>query len=102
MINASPVAPFRYSWTHSCRAGLLLIWIDIKQGMRKHLAGNTWRDRFLQAGGALFGLTFLAALHVAAFALVSYAWLSPSADKGALITGISTSMWSFLLFVMVS
>ncbi|HUB65916.1 MAG TPA: hypothetical protein VL981_00360, partial [Candidatus Methylacidiphilales bacterium] len=102
MAGASQTAPFRHSWTHSFRIGLLLVWIDIKQGIRKHLAGHTWRDRLLQAGGALFGLTFLAALHVAAFSLVTYAWLSPSEDKGALITGISTAMWSFLLFVMVS
>jgi ABC-2 type transport system permease protein len=95
-------APFVYSPLHSCRAGLLLVWIDLKQGIRKHLAGNTWRDRLLQAGGALFGFLFLAGLHVAAFSLVSYAWLSPSENKGALMAGISTAIWSFLLFVMVS
>jgi ABC-2 type transport system permease protein len=90
------------STAQSFRAGLLLVWIDLKQGLRKHLAGNTWRDRLLQSGGAFFGLAFLAGLHVAAFSLVSYAWLSPSADKASLMTGLSTAMWSFLLFVMVS
>ncbi|MCE0496516.1 MAG: hypothetical protein LV481_01030 [Methylacidiphilales bacterium] len=98
----APTASFADSLAHSFRAGLLLVWIDIKQGLRKHLAGNTWRDRLLQSGGVLFGLAFLAGLHLAAFSLVSYAFLSPSSDKAALMAGISTAMWSFLLFVMVS
>jgi hypothetical protein len=98
----APTASFADSLAHSFRAGLLLVWIDIKQGVRKHLAGNTWRDRFLQAGGALFGLMFLAGLHLAAFSLVIYTGASPSEDRTHLFAGISTAMWSFLLFVMVS
>jgi len=98
----APTAPFADSLAHSFRAGLLLVWIDLKQGIRKHLAGNTWRDRLLQAGGALFGLTFLAGLHLAAFSLVIYTGASPTEDRSHLFAGISTAMWSFLLFVMVS
>jgi len=90
------------SLSHSIRMGLALVWIDIKQGLRKHMAGNTWRARLLQSGGALFGLTFLAGLHLAAFSLVTYTWLSPSENKAGLMAGLSTSIWSFLLFVMIS
>jgi hypothetical protein len=103
MNNAlAATAPFADSPINSFRAGLLLVWIDLKQGIRKHLAGNTWRDRLLQAGGALFGLAFLAGLHLAAFSLVIYTGASPSEDRSHLFAGISTAMWSFLLFVMVS
>ena len=58
-----------------------LVWNDGKQGLRKHLAGNTRRDQFLRAAGALFGVAFMAGLHFAAFALFTYTWLSPSANK---------------------
>jgi ABC-2 type transport system permease protein len=87
---------------HSFRIAASLVWIDIKQGLRKHTAGNSWRDRLLQAGGALFGMTFFAALHLAAFSLVTYTWLSPSSNSSALLAGLSTSVWCFLLFVMIS
>jgi ABC-2 type transport system permease protein len=90
------------SWTHSVRVAARLVWNDCKQGLRKHLAGNTRRDQWLRGGGALFGLAFMAALHVGAFALFTYTWVSPSTDKPGLIAGLSTSVWSFLLFVMLS
>jgi ABC-2 type transport system permease protein len=90
------------SLAHSFRVATGLIWIDLKQGLRKHLAGHSWRDRLLQGSGAFFGLLFLAGLHIAAFSLFTYAWLSPSTDKAGLITGLSTSLWCFLLFVMIS
>lgn len=90
------------SLAHSFRAGAGLVWVDIRQAIRKHLAGNTWRDKLLRTGGLLFGLMFMVGLHFAAFALFSYTWLSPSDDKPALIAGLSTSVWCFLLFVMMS
>ena len=90
------------SWEHSLRVCGSLIWNDCKQGLRKHLAGATTRDKLLRSGGALFGLAFLGGLHFAAFALVSYTALSPSSDLHALMVGLSTSIWSFLLFVMMS
>jgi ABC-2 type transport system permease protein len=90
------------SWAHSWRVCTSLVWNDCKQGLRKHLAGTTRRDKLLRTGGALFGLAFMAGLHFAAFALFSYTWLSPSTDQADLIAGLSTSVWSFLLFVMLS
>ncbi len=33
---------------------------------------------------------------------MTYAWESTSPDKGALMTGLSTAVWSFLVFVMLS
>jgi ABC-2 type transport system permease protein len=93
-----PAAP----WLHALRVCGRLIWNDCKQGLRKHLSGNTPRDKVLRASGGLFGLLFMAGLHFGAFALVSYTWLSPSADKPALMAGLSTAIWSFLLFVMLS
>jgi len=90
------------SWDHGLRVGARLVWIDCKQGLRKHLAGNTRRDQLLRAGGVFFGLAFMAALHVAALALVTYAVESPSDDRAGLMAGLSTSVWSFLLFVMLS
>jgi ABC-2 type transport system permease protein len=90
------------SWVHSLRVCGRLIWIDCKQGLRKHLSGNTARDKLLRSGGVLFGLLFMAGLHFGAFALVSYTWTSPSTDKAALMMGLSTAVWSFLLFVMLS
>ena len=90
------------SWNHSARVCLRLVWNDCKQGLRKHLAGSTFRDKILRAGGAFFGLAFLAGLHFGAFALVTYTALSPSFDRPALMAGLSTSVWSFLLFVMLS
>jgi ABC-2 type transport system permease protein len=90
------------AWSHSARICGALVWNDCKQGLRKHLAGVTPRDKILRTTGALFGLGFMAALHVGAFALVSYTALSPSDDHAALMAGLSTSVWSFLLFVMMS
>ncbi|MDB4793639.1 hypothetical protein OAG63_01245, partial [Methylacidiphilales bacterium] len=97
-LTASPTGSLLHSW----RVATSLVWIDIKQGLRKHTMGNSWRDRLLRGGGLLFGLTFLAGLHVAAFSLVIYAGVSPSSDRNGLFAGISTSLWCFLLFVMIS
>jgi hypothetical protein len=90
------------SLAYAFRVGTKLAWIDILQGVRRHLAGAGWRDRLLRSSGALFGLSFMAGLHFAAFALFTYTWLSPSDNKSDLIAGLSTSIWSFLLFVMIS
>jgi len=90
------------SWPHSLRVCGGLIWNDCKQGIRKHLAGNTRRDKWLRRVGALFGLAFMVGLHVGAFALVTYTAVSPSEDHAGLMAGLSTSVWSFLLFVMLS
>jgi ABC-2 type transport system permease protein len=90
------------SWDHSLRVCASLVWNDCKQGVRKHLAGATPRDKMLRMSGALFGLAFMGGLHFAAFALVAYTWESPSEDKAQLMTGLSTSIWSFLVFVMLS
>ena len=102
MSAAAPSAFSAGSWNHSVRVGARLVWNDCKQGLRKHLSGTTLRDKWLRAGGLLFGLGFFAALHLGAFALFTYAWASPSANKPDLIAGLSTSVWSFLLFVMLS
>jgi len=50
----------------------------------------------------LFGLASLALLHLVAFSLVTYASLPPTHDLAGLFLGLSTSVWSFLLFVMIS
>jgi hypothetical protein len=86
-------------WNHPFRVAGALVGNDIKQGLRKHLAGNNWRSRLLQAGGALFGLLFLAGLHLAAFSLLAYVGAS---HRAHLFTGVSAAIWSFLLFVMIS
>ncbi len=95
---ASPALP----WTHAYRVGGALVWNDIKQGLRKHLTAQTWRARLLQAGGALFGLAFLGGLHVGAYALLAYTAATPTLDRAGLYAGVSTAVWSFLLFVMIS
>jgi len=96
---------------HSLRAGGRLVWIDILQGVRRHLAGKTRRDMMLKVGGVLFGITFLASLHVAAYALIMYAgagyqWnpaqVSDSHGMRDLLRGVGTAVWCFLLFVMLS
>jgi ABC-2 type transport system permease protein len=97
-VNA--IAPL--PWNHAGRIGAALVWNDIKQGMRKHTAAANWRARLLQSGGLLFGLLFLASLHAAAFALCVYAAAAPTADRAHLFAGVSTAIWSFLLFVMIS
>jgi hypothetical protein len=99
-IAFTPYAPS--SWGHALRVATWLVWNDCKQGLRKHLAGTTRRDKILRSGGAVFGVAFLVGLHFAAFALFTYVWLSPSENKAALVAGLSTSIWSFLLFVMLS
>ena len=98
------------SLTHSLGVGARLVWIDLLQGVRKHLAGNTRRDWTLRTCGIIFGVTFLAALHLAAYAMVMYAGAGymgapASADVHALrdlLRGVGTSVWCFLLFVMSS
>jgi ABC-2 type transport system permease protein len=100
-MGMSPVALVPGAF-HSWRIGARIVWIDCKQGLRKHLSGATARDKWLRAGGLLFGLAFFAALHVGAFALFTFAWASPSRDKADLIAGLSTSVWTFLIFVMLS
>jgi ABC-2 type transport system permease protein len=97
--NFQPAAPPLW---HALRVTGLLIWNDVRQGVRRHLAAQTTRDKLLRAGGVLFGLAFMAGLHVCAFAVVSYASLSPSRDLPALMAGLSTAIWSFLIFVMLS
>jgi hypothetical protein len=99
-----------HSWIHSSRVCAKLIWNDCKQGLRKHLAGNSRRDRLLRVGGALFGLSFLAVLHLAAYALLIYAGAGymqapASVDSHGmrdLLRGVGTAVWCFLLFVMIS
>jgi ABC-2 type transport system permease protein len=99
----SPLSPIAASpLSHAFRVGGALVWNDCKQGLRKHLSGQTRRDKLLRGGGLLFGFAFMAALHVGAFALVTYAWSAPSANKADLMAGLSTSVWAFLLFVMLS
>src|SRR6202012_5780522 len=49
-----------------------------------------------------FGLSFLAVLHACAVELVTFAWDPTSPNKADLMAGLSTSVWSFLLFVMLS
>jgi len=104
-------APTAGSPVHSFRAGGRLVWVDILQGIRRHLAGKTWRDKMLRTGGALFGVTFLAALHLAAYSLVMYAGagymgspaqVDESHGMRDLLRGVGTAVWCFLLFVMLS
>jgi len=102
MITAPSTHSAAGSPFHSFRVGTALVWIDIKQGLRKHMAGNSWRARLLQSGGALFGLLFLAGLHLAAFSLVIYAGAGARDHIADLYRGLSTAIWSFLLFVMLS
>lgn len=98
------------SWSHSFRVCASLVWNDCKQGLRKHLSGTTRRDKLLRIGGALFGLIFLAVLHLAAYALIIYAgagsmFAPASVDSHGmrdLFRGVGTAVWCFLLFVMMS
>jgi ABC-2 type transport system permease protein len=89
-------------WSHAWRVGTALVWNDVKQGLRKHGAAKTWQAKALKGGGLLFGLTFLAALHLAAFSMLIYTGASPTHDRSGLFAGVSTAIWSFLLFVMIS
>ena len=88
--------------SHPWRVAGALIWVDLKQGLRKHLAAKNWRSRLLKGGGAFFGLLFLVGLHFAAYGFLSYVAESPSPDRARLLEGVSTAVWSFLLFVMIS
>ena len=49
---AAPSLP-EMSWLHPVRVCGRLVWNDCKQGLRKHLAGNTRRDKILRTGGLL-------------------------------------------------
>jgi len=87
---------------HGTRVAGLLIGNDLKQGLRKHLAGPTWRARLLQAGGLVFGLGFFAGLHLCAWSLLVYTKETPARDPATLVAGVSAALWGFLLFVMLS
>ena len=89
-------------WRHPWRVGSALIWNDLKQGLRKHLRAAGWRGRVLQVVGALFGLGFLAMLHLMAYELIGYLGDTSAAGRANLLIGVSTAIWSFLFFVMVS
>ena len=89
-------------WRHPWRVGSALIWNDVKQGLRKHLRTAGWRGRLLQLVGAIFGLGFLAVLHLMAYGLVRYLGDTPALGRANLFTGVSTAVWSFLFFVMIS
>jgi ABC-2 type transport system permease protein len=91
-----------FPWPHGARVAGLLIGNDLKQGLRKHLAGPGWRGRMLQAGGLVFGLGFFAALHLGAWAVLVYTKQTPARDPGMLLAGVSAALWGFLLFVMIS
>jgi ABC-2 type transport system permease protein len=90
------------SLPHAGRVAGALIWNDLRQGLRKHLARNNWRARLLQSGGLLFGLAFLAALHWAAYALLVFVRETSTTQPALLLLGVGTAIWSFLLFVMIS
>jgi ABC-2 type transport system permease protein len=94
VIAASPV--------HAWRVAFSLIGIDLKQGLRKHLAGGSTRGWLLKTSGLLFGLGFFAALHAGAWELVTITRGSASAHPAELMTGVSAALWAFLLFVMLS
>ncbi len=79
-----------------------LIAIDLKQGLRKHLAGGSVRGWFLKFGGLLFGLGFFAMLHAGAWELVALSLRSGPVPPAELRTGLSAALWGFLLFVMLS
>ncbi len=91
-----------FPWPHAGRVAGALIWNDLRQGLRKHLARHDWRARLLQTGGLFFGLGFLAALHWTAYALLIFIGETKSAQPALLLLGVSTAIWSFLLFVMIS
>ncbi len=97
-MSSSPTLPRSHAWLIA-RA---LVWIDLKQGLRKHAAAATTRDRVLKIFGLLFGLGFFALLHLGAYALITYTRASPSSDPASLMLGLSSALWAFLLFVMLS
>ncbi len=79
-----------------------LIGIDLRQGLRKHLAGSSARGWLLKFGGLLFGLGFFALLHAGAWELVGISQRSGAARPAELMTGLTATLWGFLLFVMLS
>jgi ABC-2 type transport system permease protein len=87
---------------HAWRVAFSLIRIDLKQGLRKHLAGTSARGWLLKIAGLLFGLGFLAVLHGGAWELVGLTRQSTSTRPAELMTGVSAALWAFLLFVMLS
>jgi ABC-2 type transport system permease protein len=95
-------APPHLPRTHAWRIAGALISIDIKQGLRKHAAGASVRDWSLKICGLLFGLGFFALLHFGAYSLILYTRASPSPDPASLMLGLSSALWAFLLFVMLS
>jgi ABC-2 type transport system permease protein len=92
----------RSSPAHAWRVAFSLIGIDLRQGLRKHLAGSTARGWLLKCGGLLFGLGFFAMLHAGAWELVGMSQRSGSARPAELMTGLSAALWGFLIFVMLS
>jgi ABC-2 type transport system permease protein len=97
-MSSCPNFPAAHAW----RVAFALIWVDLKQGLRKHAAAASLRDRLLKVCGLLFGLGFFALLHFGAYALVTYTRASPSTDPALLMRGLSSAIWAFLLFVMIS
>jgi hypothetical protein len=87
---------------HAMRAAFALMRVDLRQGLRKHLAASTPRDWLLKGMGLLFALGFFSALHYGAYELVTYTLRSRSAHPAVLLTGLGASIWGFLLFVMLS
>jgi len=87
---------------HASRVAFSLIRIDLKQGLRKHLAGTSARGWLLKCAGLLFGLCFFALLHGGAWELVGITRQSTSTHPAELMTGVSAALWAFLLFVMLS
>jgi len=87
---------------HSWRIARALIWIDLKQGWRKHAAVSGARDWALKLCGLCFGLAFFAFLHFGAWSLIAFTRASPSAHPGSLQLGLGSALWAFLLFVMLS
>jgi ABC-2 type transport system permease protein len=94
MIAASALHPWRVAFS--------LIGIDMKQGLRKHLASSSTRGWLLRSGGLVLGLGFFSALHLGAWTLVSFTRHAASAHPRELMTGLGAGLWGFLLFVMLS
>jgi ABC-2 type transport system permease protein len=88
--------------SHPWRIARALIWIDLKQGLRKHAAASSTRDWILKGTGLLFGLAFFAFLHFGAWSLITFTRASPSAHPADLMLGLDSALWAFLLFVMLS
>ena len=88
--------------SHPFRVALALIALDLKQGVRKHLAASNARGWLLKSGGLLFGLGFFASLHLGSWSLLTYARRSHTAHPAELMTGVGAALWAFLLFVMLS